>query len=128
MAAAASAVILPALAKGAKSAAGTISEALTADLAVIRWQGKKLRNRRPIEYEVHVNPAAIGVGVVGVGLAMWLLQMRMSPTKDEKGKTRFVVKERQGFLGNGVGTSIESSAVSGLVFGPVVPILAGLFK
>ena len=72
------AAAVPLVIGAGKAAQHTISEALTADLAVIRWQGRTPRKRKgiarqPVEYEVHVNPAAIGVGAVGVAAALWLL-------------------------------------------------------
>ena len=72
------AAAVPVVISAAKGAQHTISEALTADLAVIRWQGKQPRKRKgiarqPVEYEVHVNPAAIGLGALGVAATVFIL-------------------------------------------------------
>jgi len=75
--------------KAAKDAAHTISEALTADLAVVRFEGKKRKGKKPVEYELHLNPAAFGVAVVGAGLAMWLLQLRVGLISGEWGVWRW---------------------------------------
>ena len=66
--------------KGASRVYGTFSDAITADLVVIRTQTRPRGRHAPIEYELHLNPAAIGIGVVGAGLALWLMQLRMHPT------------------------------------------------
>ena len=78
MPAPAAAAAIPLVVSSAKSAQHTISEALTADLAVIRWEGKTPRKRKgiarkPVEYEIHVNPAAIGIGALGVAAALYIL-------------------------------------------------------
>lgn len=89
---------MPIILGAAKSAQHTISEALTADLAVIRWEGKTPRKRKgiartPVEYEVHINPAALGVAAVGAGLSLWLMQLRLQPTSNGS----VVLMQRQGF-------------------------------
>jgi len=66
-----------------KGASHTVGEALTADLAVVRYSylPKKRRNRvqRPIDVELHLNPAGLGVAAVGAGLTLWLMQLRVNP-------------------------------------------------
>ena len=72
------AAAIPLVVSSAKGAQHTISEALTADLAVIRWEGRTPRKRKgiarkPVEYELHVNPAAIGLGALGVAATLFIL-------------------------------------------------------
>ena len=88
----------------AMKAVGSIIQAANGDIAVYRTQTRKG------ELEYHVNPVAIGAGLLGVGLAAWLLQLRLNPETyvDANGKTqkRLNIEQRQGFLGNGEGTAL----------------------
>ena len=49
--------------KAAATAGGLISEALTADLAVIRYQyqphARRKKKGNPVDMELHINPAAL---------------------------------------------------------------------
>jgi len=80
-------VVLAAGGKAAKGAANTISEALTADLAVVKWRStpRKRSKHSPIDYEIHINPAALGVAAVGAGLTLWLMQLRVGVQKASYG-------------------------------------------
>ena len=69
----------------AKTATSGLITAATGDLAVIRTQTRPRGRHAPVEYELHLNPASIGVGIVGLGLATWLLQLRLHPSS---GKVR----------------------------------------
>ena len=82
-AAAGTAIVLPALQKGARSAQASITEALTADLVVLRGTSRLSRRKHstPLEWEFHLNPAALGVAAVGLGLTMWLTQTRAVPVQ-----------------------------------------------
>ena len=71
-------------ASAAKSAAGGLIAAATGDLAVIRTQTRPRGLRPPIEYELHLNPAALGVAALGAGLTLWLLQLRMQPNLENE--------------------------------------------
>ena len=63
-----------------KASQGLISAA-TGDLAVIRTQTRpRGRHGVPVEYELHLNPAALGIGIVSLGLATWLFQLRLHPS------------------------------------------------
>jgi len=79
--AAAAPIIVPAFGKAAKAAQASITEALTADLVVLRGTSRLSRRKHstPLEWEFHLNPAALGVAAVGAGLTLWLLQMRLVP-------------------------------------------------
>ena len=79
--AAAAPIIIPALSKASRSAQASITEALTADLVVLRGTSRLSRRKHstPLEWELHVNPASLGVAAVGAGLTLWLLQLRASP-------------------------------------------------
>ena len=78
------------LAKGTTDASRGLQKALTGDIYSKHWtevvgKGKKAKL---VEHEVHVNPVGIGLGVVAlgaatlaVGVALWVGQMRIVPTK-----------------------------------------------
>ena len=62
-----------------KAASGLIAAA-TGDLAVIRTQTRPRGRSAPIQYELHLNPAAMGIAFVGFGLGLWLMQLRLHPS------------------------------------------------
>jgi hypothetical protein len=63
----------------AQTAAQGLISAATSDLVVIRTQTRPRGRQAPIEYELHLNPASMGVGLVGLGLMTWLMQLRLHP-------------------------------------------------
>jgi hypothetical protein len=63
----------------ASKAAGGLIAAATSDLAVIRTQTRPRGRSPPIEYEIHLNPAALGIAAVGAALTLWLMQLRTNP-------------------------------------------------
>ncbi len=65
----------------AKTATQGLISAATGDLAVIRTQTRPRGRHAPIEYELHLNPAALGIAAVGAGLTMWLLQLKLGHKK-----------------------------------------------
>jgi len=65
--------------QASKRATAPISEALTADLAVLKGRTRGSKRKSPVDWEIHLNPAALGVAAVGAGLTLWLMQLRMSP-------------------------------------------------
>ena len=81
--AAATPIILPALGKASKAAQASITEALTADLVVLKGTSRLSRRKHstPLEWEFHLNPAALGVAAVGAGLTLWLMQLRVGTDK-----------------------------------------------
>lgn len=70
-------------AQAAADVASGIGKVLTGDLTVIRWQGSPRiqgEGRKKVtlpgrEYEVHVNPMSIGLGVLGLGVAAFVGMM-----------------------------------------------------
>lgn len=82
------AALIPMLAGKAKGSGGDlVSKALTNDLAVLRGTTKprgkgKKKKGGGLEYEIHVNPAGVGMGAVAIGgavlvgaTALWLSGM-----------------------------------------------------
>jgi len=96
-----------------QTAAQGIITAATGDLAVYRHQMKRRRkNRAPDEIELHFNPAAMGVGLVGLGLGLWLMQVRVNPGLNSDGTKSLSLEQRTGFsldfTGNPVGTAADN--------------------
>ena len=85
--------MVPFAVKGTQSTAGVASKALTGDIYTrkrtrIVGRGKKAH---VVEDELRVNPVGIGVGIAAVGAgvltlgaAMWLSQMRLKPTSEQE--------------------------------------------
>ena len=65
-----------AIAFTAEKTAQGISQAAFTDIAVIRGSTRYRKNRAPLDYELHINPAGIALGAVGGAVALWLLQIR----------------------------------------------------
>lgn len=65
-------------------------DAVTGDILVVKKRlPKKGKRGTPTDVELHVNPFSIGAGVVGVGLALWLAQMRVGVTAAHYGRWRW---------------------------------------
>ena len=103
----------------ARSTAKGIGDILGTDLLVIRTQRRlgKGKKAKLADVEVHVNPLNLGLTAAGVGLALWLLQLRVGTVANADGSTGYGVKERSGFLNGGAGTPTGNIAVP--VLGPL---------
>ena len=76
------------IAKEAQTASKAVSNALLADLAVIRTQTRPRGKRaQPIDLELHINPVSLTLAAVGGAAALWLLQIRpdLSETTEDWG-------------------------------------------
>lgn len=96
-------------AKVAVEAAKPVWHGLFSDLAVVRTQMRpKGKKKPPVDLEFHLNPAALGIAAVGAGLTIWLLQMKLKPTKVRRIERRYIdvhykegTKEPDDFLPRG---------------------------